>query len=108
MNWGEYSEGSMAFGRAALYIVGIVLVYVFSFIWITQPIFSALFTKTLDTTKGSESEVIVAVFLWIAVFAFHCGAFAYGTGLIARNRGRAVKFVKEIYENEWKKSSRTD
>ena len=97
----------MAFGRAALYIVGIVLVYVFSFIWITQPIFLALFTKTLDM-KGGESEVIVAVFLWIAVFVLHIGAFAYSTGLIAKNRDRIKKSAKDFIERVHNGCSGTD
>ena len=88
MNWGEYSEASMAFGKGAL-------IYVFSFLWITRPIFLTLFTKTLDM-KGSENEVILSVFLWIAIFVLHIGAFAYSTGLIAKNRDRIKKSAKDF------------
>ena len=107
MDWGEYSEGSMAFGKVALYIVGIVLVYTFSFIWITQPIFSALFTKTLDM-KGGENEVIAAVLLWIVIFILHIGAFAYSTGLIAKNRDRIKKSARNFIERVHNGCSRTD
>jgi hypothetical protein len=107
MNWGEYSEASMAFGKGVLYIVSIVLIYVFSFLWITHPIFLALFTKTLDM-KGGEDEVILAVFLWIAVFVLHIGAFAYGTGLIAKNRERIKTGVKNLVERIGNGCSGTD
>lgn len=107
MNWGEYSEAAMAFGRTALYIVGIVLVYVFSFVWVTRPVFFALFTKTLDM-KGGENEVIAAVLLWIAIFVLHIGAFAYSTGLIVKNRDRIKKSAKNFIERVHNGCSRTD
>jgi len=107
MDWEEYSQVSMAFGKGAAYVVSMVLIYIFSFVWITHPIFLALFTKTLDM-RGSENEVVGAVCLWIAIFVLHCAAFAYCTGLIAKNRERVAKFAKEIWENEWKRGSRTD
>ena len=107
MNWGEYSEASMAFGKGALYIVSIVLIYVFSFLWITHPIFLTLFTKTLDM-KGSENEVILSIFLWIAIFILHIGAFAYGTGSIAKNRDRIKKSARNFIGRIHNACSRTD
>ena len=107
MDWEEYSHAATTFGKWALYMVGIVLVYVFSFVWITHPIFLALFTKTLDM-KGGEDEIIVAVFLWIAVFVSHIGAFAYCTGLIARNRERIKTGVKNLVERIGNGCSGTD
>ena len=107
MDWYSFGNTSKEFGVAVGKALSLILFYIFTFAWITVPIFSALFTKTLSL-NGSEGEIIMAIFLWIAVAIFHMAALSYTIGIAATNRGRVVEFVKEIWENEWKKSSRTD
>ena len=109
MDWHSFGEASKEFGIAVSKVLALVLFYIFTFAWITVPIFSALFTKTLiSNLGGSEGQALMAVFLWIAVAVFHMGTLSYIVGVIATRRNRFVEFAKEIWENEWKKSSRTD
>jgi hypothetical protein len=107
MGWHSFGEASKEFGAAVSKALSLILFYVFTFAWITVPIFSALFTETL-AIKGSEGHVITAIGLWITIGAFHVCGLAYTIGVIATKRNRIVDFAKEIWENEWKRSSRTD
>ena len=109
MDWYSFGKASKEFGGTVIRLVGILLIYVFTFTWITAPTFIALFPETLTVNNSkSEGEVIVAILLWIVTFIFHIGAFAYVTGIVMTNRDRIKDRVKKLYERIQDGRSRTD
>lgn len=97
MNWQSFGDTSKEFGRAVTRVLCLVSIYVFTFAWITRPIFIALFPDTLVNVHG-DAQVMAAIFLWIVIFIFHIGAFAYATGIVITNRDWIKDRAKRLYE----------